>query len=85
MHHSTTSGEVARVAPTRHCSRSVSGVASKGWYGVPEKLIYSFPAVCSGGNYEIKTDFKLDAFGQQKLKQNIDELLAEREAVADLL
>jgi len=61
------------------------GVASKGWYGVPEKLIYSFPAVCSGGNYEIKTDFTLDAFGQQKLKQNIDELLAEREAVADLL
>jgi malate dehydrogenase len=60
-------------------------VPSKGEYGVPEGLIFSFPCRCKDGNYEVITDWKLDDFARQKIADNIAELESERAAVADLL
>lgn len=61
-------------------------IPSKGWYGVPEGLIYSFPVVVDAdGNTTVVEGIELDDFGQAKLVENSDALAAEREAVADLL
>jgi len=61
------------------------GVVSQGQYGVPEGLVFSMPCRCEGGTYTVIEDLTLDAFGQEKLQENIDALLGERAAVADLL
>jgi len=60
-------------------------IPSKGWYGVPEGLMFSFPVVVEGGEIHVVDDLELDAFTKQKIQENIDALSAEREAVADLL
>ncbi len=61
-------------------------VPSDGSYGVPEGILYSFPVtVKERGSYEIVQGIEHDASGQAALKATADELLAEREAVADLL
>ncbi|MCB9679231.1 MAG: malate dehydrogenase [Alphaproteobacteria bacterium] len=60
-------------------------VPSEGWYGVPKGLVFSFPCRCEGGDYEVITDLQLDAAAKAKVQENIDALLAEKEAVADLL
>lgn len=61
-------------------------VRSDGSYGVPEGLICSFPVTCAGdGTWQIVGDLKFDDFGKQKFEATVNELLEEREAVADLL
>ena len=61
------------------------GVYSDGSYGIREGLIYSFPVVCEGGKIHVVDDLELDDFAKQKIQENVDALLAERAAVADLL
>ncbi len=59
---------------------------SRGQYGVPEGLVFSFPCrVGSGGAVEVIEGWPVDAFCQSKIDQNVAALLAEREAVADLV
>jgi malate dehydrogenase len=61
-------------------------IPSQGWYGVPEGLVFSFPVrVHAGGRIEVIEGLELDAFTQKKIQGNIDELLGERAAVAELL
>lgn len=61
-------------------------VPSDGSYGVPEGLIYSFPCtVDADGEYHIVQGIELDATAQARVKASADELLSEREAVAELL
>lgn len=60
-------------------------IPSEGWYGVPEGLIFSVPCRTANGEIEVVTDYEHDAFGKQKLQDNIDALSEERGAVADLL
>jgi malate dehydrogenase len=60
-------------------------VSSDGSYGVPEGIICGFPCTVEGGQWKIVKDLQLDAFAQAKLKTSVDELLQEREIVADLL
>ena len=60
-------------------------IVSRGEYGVPEGLVFSLPVRCSGGTWQVLEGYELDAFGQTQLQANIDALLAERAAVADLL
>ncbi|MBP9707953.1 MAG: malate dehydrogenase [Oligoflexales bacterium] len=55
-------------------------------YGIPAGLMFSVPVRShGGGKYEVSRDFKLSAYAQSRLKITIDELLAEREVVKDLL
>lgn len=61
-------------------------IPSKGWYGVPEGLIFSFPVrVSADGQIEVVQGLPVDAFTRAKIQENVDALLEERAAVADLL
>ncbi len=61
-------------------------VVSKGEYGVPAGLVFGYPCTTDGqGNYKVVEGLKLDAFGQEKFKITLEELVKEREAVKDLL
>ncbi|MCB9781021.1 MAG: malate dehydrogenase [Alphaproteobacteria bacterium] len=60
-------------------------VVSRGEYGVPEGLIYSFPVTIENGEWTIVEGLEMDAFAKAGLQKNVDELLEERDAVKDLL
>ena len=61
-------------------------VCSDGSYGVPEGLICSFPVTCPGdGTWKIVNDLRFDDFGKAKFEITVNELLQERETVANLL
>jgi len=63
-----------------------AGTVSKGEYGVPAGLVFSYPCKSDGkGNYTAIDGVKLDAFGQEKFQKTLQELLEEREAVKDLI
>jgi malate dehydrogenase len=59
-------------------------VPSDGSYGVPEGIISSFPCVCKDGNYEIVQGLDIDEFSRGKIDATAAELVAERDAVAEL-
>ncbi len=61
-------------------------VPSDGSYGIPEGLIFSFPCRITGPwQYEIVKDLAVSDAVKEKMQGTIDELLSEREAIADLL
>jgi len=61
-------------------------VPSDGSYGIPEGIIYSFPCRITGPwQYEIVKDLEVSDETKARMQASADELLAEREAVADLL
>jgi malate dehydrogenase len=63
-----------------------AAVISKGQYGVPAGLIFSYPCRSDGkGNLTVVEGLKLDAFGQQRFQTTLKELQEEREAVKELL
>ncbi|MDB5313343.1 MAG: mdh [Gemmataceae bacterium] len=62
-----------------------SAVISKGEYGVPAGLVFGYPCTTDGGPWKVVEGVKLDAFGQEKFKITLTELLEERDAVKDLL
>lgn len=61
------------------------GVYSDGSYGVAEGLIYSFPVICSAGDWSIVQGVEINAFSQGKMDATETELTEERDAVAHLL
>ncbi len=63
-----------------------AAVVSRGEYGVPAGLVFSYPCRTDGkGTFLPVQGLKLDAFGQQKFQITLKELEEEREAVKDLL
>lgn len=60
-------------------------VPSDGSYGIEPGIIYSFPCVCSNGNYQIVQDLEIDAFSRARMDASEAELREERLAVEDLL
>jgi malate dehydrogenase len=59
---------------------------SKGEYGVPAGLVFSYPCRSDGnGNLTVVEGVKLDAYGQQRFQATLKELEEEREAVRELL
>lgn len=55
-------------------------------YGIADGLIFSFPLRSDGkGNVEIVEGLELSAYSREKIKASEAELLAEREAIKDLL
>ncbi len=60
------------------------GIPSDGSYGVPEGIIAGFPVTCSGGEYSIVQGLEIDDFSREKIDANANELMEERNAVADL-
>jgi len=63
-----------------------AAVVSRGQYGVPAGLVFSYPCRSDGkGNLSVVEGVTLDAFGQDKFQKTLQELQEEREAVKDLL
>jgi malate dehydrogenase len=60
-------------------------VPSRGEYGVPEGLIFSYPCVVENGQYRIVEGLEHNAYAADKIAKTVAELQAERAAVADLL
>ena len=60
-------------------------IPSDGSYGISEGIIYSFPVVCTEGNYEIVQGLEMNELSESCLKASEAELLAERKAVEHLL
>ena len=58
---------------------------SSGEYGVPEGLIFSFPVAVKDGKATVVEGIGHNAYAQDKINATAAELIAEREAVADLL
>jgi malate dehydrogenase len=59
---------------------------SRGEYGVPIGLVFSFPCKSDGkGNFTPVEGLKFDAYGQTKFAATLKELEEEREAVKEML
>ena len=73
LHHETPKGKVYSMCK-----------ASQGEYGVDEGLIFSFPSRTENGKIISVTDWKHNAFGQEKMAMTLKELRGERDAVKEL-
>ena len=63
-----------------------AAVVSNGEYGVPKGLVFGYPVTTeAGGKWKVVEGLKFDAFGQAAFKKTLDELIAEREAVKELM
>ena len=60
-------------------------VPSDGSYGIEPGVIYSFPCVCSGGDYRIVQGLEINAFSRERMDVTETELREERAAVESLL
>lgn len=61
------------------------GIYSDGSYGITEGLIYSFPCVCSDGDWSIVRGLDISEFSRSKMQATEQELTEERDAVQHLL
>ena len=73
-HHGTAKGDYASF-----------GVVSRGEYGMPEGLIFSYPVTVTGGQWSIVEGLQHGDFARARLAGTANELLEERAAIADLL
>src|SRR5215467_9690192 len=63
-----------------------AAVVSKGQYGVPPGLVFSYPCRSDGKGYlSVVQGLKQDSFGQEKFQKTLQELQEERDAVKELL
>ena len=60
-------------------------VPADGSYGIEPGIVYSFPCICKGGDYEIVQGLDVDAFSRERMDATDAELREERKAVEDLL
>lgn len=60
-------------------------VWSDGSYGTEQGIYFSFPVVCDFGGYQIVQNVPIDPFSAQMLQKTNDELVAERNQVAQLV
>jgi len=61
------------------------GLPSDGSYGIPEGVIYGYPAACKDGRYEIVQGLKVSAFSKARMNETLNELHEERESIKHLL
>lgn len=61
------------------------GVPSDGSYDIPEGLIYGVPVTTENGQYQRVQGLEIDDFSRERMQITLDELIAERDAVKDLL
>ncbi|HET8598546.1 MAG TPA: malate dehydrogenase [Castellaniella sp.] len=61
------------------------GIPSDGSYGIPEGIIYGVPVTTANGEYTRVTGLEIDAFSRERMDHTLNELLEERDGIADLL
>lgn len=54
-------------------------------YGIDEDIMYSFPITTENGEWKIVEGLEISAFSREMMSKTEDELVGEREAIADLL
>ena len=64
---------------------STAAIPSDGSYGVPEGLLFGFPTVARGGEWQIVDGLELNDFQKKRIAANAAELADEKAAVADVL
>ncbi len=63
-----------------------AAIPSKGWYGVPEGLVFSFPVTVSADRtFQVVEGLEIDSYTAQRIQENVEDLEGEKAAVADLL
>ena len=62
-----------------------AAIVSDGSYGIDEGLVTGLPTVARDGKWEIVQGLELTDFQRERIAANVEELKAERDAVADLL
>ena len=60
-------------------------VPSDGSYGIAEGIVYSFPARCKDGRWEIVQGLDISEFSRARMRATEAELLEERDGVRDLI
>jgi malate dehydrogenase len=61
------------------------GVPSDGSYGIPEGVLFGFPATCKNGEYQIVQGLPHSEFGKTRIAATHKELLEEAAAIKSLL
>jgi malate dehydrogenase len=61
------------------------GIPSDGSYGIPEGVIYGYPATCKGGQYRIVKGVELSDFSRARMQATLKELHEERDSIRHLL
>lgn len=85
----------AAYAGLEHMRDWVNGTESENWismavpsdgsYGIPEGLIYSFPATIKDGEWKIVQGLEIDDYSRGRMEATQKELEEERDAVKDLI
>jgi len=73
------------ITPTPGGEFFSAAVVSDGSYGIEQGIIFGFPLRSDGNGYTIVQDLKHNEFAKAKIKITLDELLAEKQAVAHLI
>jgi malate dehydrogenase len=76
---------VSIVRPTTPGQWVSLGVISRGDYGVPEGLQFGFPVRTDGSSWEVVSGLQHGSFASEQIKATTDELVGERDEVAELL
>ncbi len=73
------------VSGTRDGDWVSMGIASDGSYGIPEGVMYGYPAVCKNGKFEIVKGIDVSDFSRGRMQATLKELTEERDAIKHLL
>jgi len=61
------------------------GLPSDGSYGIPEGIIYGYPATCRDGRYQIVQGLELSDWSKARMQVTLKELQEERDSIKHLL
>jgi malate dehydrogenase len=61
------------------------GMPSDGSYGIPEGVIYGYPATCKNGQYKIVKGLDISDFSRARMQATLKELHEERDSIRHLL
>jgi malate dehydrogenase len=61
------------------------GIPSEGSYGIPEGVIYGYPATCRDGRYHIVKGLEVSDFSKARMQATLKELQEERDSIKQLL
>jgi malate dehydrogenase len=61
------------------------GIPSDGQYGIPKDVMFGFPVICAGGEYQSVEGLAIDEFSQACINKTLAELQGEQDGVKHLL
>jgi malate dehydrogenase len=61
------------------------GLPSDGSYGIPEGIIYGYPATCRDGRYQIVQGLEVSDWSKTRMQGTLKELQEERDSIKHLL